>query len=43
MCKHPCMVIRKNILLCSWCGHEQKQLPEESPEPDFRSIKEYLE
>jgi len=44
VCFHLGMKIRKDKLICLWCGHEQKQLPEQNPEPEeFKDIKEYLD
>lgn len=43
ICKHLDMKIKKDKLVCSWCGHEQKQLKEDYVEPKFRNYKEILE
>lgn len=42
-CRHLNMIVKKDKLVCSWCGYEQKQITEKSEEVKFRDIKEYLE
>jgi hypothetical protein len=37
------MRVMKDVLICLWCGHEQKQLKEFPADQKFKDYKEMLE
>ena len=43
VCRHPDMRVMKDVLICLWCGHEQKQLKEFPEDQKFKDYKEMLE